>query len=177
MRIVHKNKKMIPILFVVALLVGGAIGWTFFRDTNPALSGEDRTIDYGPPTDDEAKAGDDIKPRIVEDNETQQPSSTTAKKPVQVGVTIADQYDTQVEVRAFVQGVIEGTGTCIATFTQEGVTVTASSKAFVDATTSQCKPIYIDRSKFPAAGIWQLVVSYDSPGYTGKSEGISVTIK
>lgn len=108
--------------------------------------------------------------------DTPEETDPTDKQQVSIGVAYAQLVDNQVEVRAYVSGVIEGTGTCTATLTKDGETVTASAAAFVDATTSQCGVIEIDRSKFPSAGTWNLVVSYSSPDAEGTSRPEGVTL-
>lgn len=179
MRIVHKNKKS---LFIISLLVILAIGstlvwWHLGTQREESITpSEDRTINYGPPSENERRAGDEIKQEIVKQSESDIAPSNS-RESVGVAVTTAEQYGSQVEVRAFIQGVIEGGGTCTATFKKDGHTITSSSEAFIDATTSQCKPIFTDRGEFPSGGGWALTVSYDSKGYTGASEVINVAIR
>jgi len=108
--------------------------------------------------------------------EPQEPTPTTGtKKTVGVGIASAGPVETNVEVRAFVTDVIEGSGTCTATFKKGAITVTASSQAFIDVSTSQCEPIRIDASRFEK-GTWNLVVSYTSPTSNGASETLEVSL-
>ncbi len=57
--------------------------------------------------------------------------------------------------------VVEDGGTCTLTLTRGGVTVTATSPASADATTSVCDNLTVDRSEL-AAGTWTAVLGYQS---------------
>ncbi|MES2630706.1 MAG: hypothetical protein V4611_02005 [Patescibacteria group bacterium] len=114
----------------------------------------------------------DAKERSTEQDKQNSNSDNTSTSPdglkvVEIGVTYAGIYGQNVEVRAFASGVIEGNGKCKAIFTQGPQTVTRSSDAFIDATTTQCGVINIPLSEFPTKGTWKLTVTYASPTSTG----------
>lgn len=114
-----------------------------------------------------------------EQNQTDTPMTQTPdapKKDVTVGIAYAGPAENNIEARAFISGVIEGTGTCTATFTKGSERVTGASKAFIDATTSQCEPIVIAKSQFKQSGMWSVVVSYESPTSKGSSPALEVEL-
>lgn len=176
----RKNKRatIIVILATLALLVGVVAlvysqkWWPFNGPGNFIIDG----VNYGPPTEEEIQNSQNAKKDIIEE-EDESNDSTDGLKTVNIGVSYSEVNNGNVEVRAFVSGVIEGTGACTATLTKAGAqTVTKSVEAFVDASTSQCKPIFIPVSEFDQSGEWILVVSYKSPTSSGESEEITITI-
>lgn len=128
-------------------------------------------VDYSPPTEEDASHANDAKKRLDESTKQEQ-----TKTNIYVGVTMADIAVDQLEIRSFVSGVIEGGGTCTATLTRNGISVAATSTAFVDSTTSICTPISIPLTRFKDSGQWDLVVSYSSVTSTGTSTIIKVEL-
>lgn len=61
-----------------------------------------------------------------------------------MSISYAELRDGVVEVNGFVAGVLEDGGTCTATVTSGGQTVSASGAAFADATVTWCDPITVD---------------------------------
>lgn len=183
----HKRKNKALIIIAATLVVIASIAtltyakkwWPFNEPVNHIVEG----IDYGPPTDEEVEHSQDAKKDMLEEDQNNTTGNesgnenTTSLKKVSVGVSHSDVINGNVEIRAFISGVIEGTGTCSATLTQSGAkSVTRSSKAFVDASTSQCAPILIPLNEFEKTGSWSLVVTYKSPSSQGSSEKITVNI-
>lgn len=174
MRIRKKSSKKPFIIALIAavVLIGGGV-WAYSYFSNDSENNNTRNvneINYDPPTEQEQKAGDEQKEQLTKDEQTPQTND------VQVAIVDANQYDDTVEIRAFVQGIIEG-GTCTATLTKNGQTVTKKTDAFIDATTTQCGNLNIPRSEFPSAGEWSLKVSYSSESHAGTSEEWKVTIE
>jgi len=177
----RKNKALIITLIAVFALLLGVSALAYTQKWWPFNGSENHIVDginYGPPTEEEIENSQNAKKDIIKEDEAKESESGGANlKKVSVGVSHADMFEGNVEVRAFVSGVVEGTGTCTATLTLSGAqTVTKSSEAFIDASTSQCKPILIPLSAFSKDGEWTLVVNYKSPTSTGESEKIPVNI-
>jgi len=105
---------------------------------------------------------------------TGNPSNTTKK--VEVGIASARVDGSIISVRAFVNDIIEGDGTCTASFTNGDHTITGSSPAFIDASTSQCEPIEISTLKFQENGIWKLTVEYRSKDASGTSATMDLVL-
>ena len=196
MQMSSQKRKRIPliplILLAVLVLLAGAAALAYTQQWWPFATQESSIVDgvdYGPPTEEEVQNSQNAKKDILEEDETTQDGSgdstsesgnenSTTLKTVSIGISYADVLEDNVEVRAFVIGVIEGTGTCTATLTRPGSQpVVKSSKAFIDASTSQCEPILIPLSTFDQSGEWALVVSYKSPTSTGESEKTIINIR
>jgi hypothetical protein len=127
------------------------------------------------PTTSNADGSSDKDP--TKENEESTPSKSDATKTsVEVGISSAAVYDNNLEIRGFISKAIEGDGTCTATVTNGTATVVESSKAFVDATTSQCEPILIPTSRFSPSGTWSVTITYSSPTHEGTSNPIEVAL-
>lgn len=135
-------------------------------------------VDYNPPTQEDIDSSQNGKKNTASQNATEQKPNQpdTEKRKIAIGVTFADVIDGKVEVRAFTPSIIEGGGTCTAIFTNAEYTVTATSKAFIDSSSTQCTPIYINTSEFKVKGVWLLNLSYSSTTATGSSDPIEVTL-
>lgn len=145
--------------------------------TDDAVTDGEDSINYDPPTDEDTEASQDGKKDITDENTPDTDGTAPdAKKSVAIGVSFADVYEGNVEIRAFVPSVIEGNGTCKATLTNGSQTAIASSPGFIDSRSTQCEPIYIPLSKFPVKGTWKLVVTYTSPTSAGLSESMEVKL-
>lgn len=180
----HRNIKIIVTTLIVAALL--AIGWLIyaysynhwpFPSSKPVSTQEERVegINYNPPTEQELESSQNAKKNTEQsENNSTATDSPNAKRKVSVGIAFAD-YDPDkkvVDIRAFTPDTIEGDGKCTARLTQESQTITQSSEAFIDSSSSQCNPILIPVSKFGLRGVWKLSVSYNS----SKSIGISPVV-
>jgi len=173
---ISKKKLLIPLAFITLVLIGSI---TVFRGN------DDRsTLDIS--TDTAGLKGVDLNASTKEDEQlvnthkedlskkvsdsTQESSNTSGQKTVVPILTDAAQYGEQVEVRAYVPGVIENGGTCEIRFSNGDVKLNKTASALKDATTTRCTNITIAKSEFTAAGEWIVVVSYTSPTATGSSQ-------
>lgn len=186
----NKNIKKSILVALIALLVVLVGSYAYVAAKNsywpfPAKSSESQktesTSGDKTPTNDtsdsnttDPTSNSDKKPQP--ETPTEDPANESAKNSVGVGIASAGLVDTKVEVRSFITGVVEGTGTCTATFTKGSLVVTASSQAFIDVSTSQCGPIDIEHSKFSEQGTWSVIVSYESPTSIGKSDALEVSL-
>jgi hypothetical protein len=179
-----------PLIIAVALLITSGLlaysystdRWPFKNATGSSGTEEPGSINYNPPTDQEIAEGQDAKKRgeglSEQDRPDEQSEGTGKKTAVDVGISFADVYENNLEIRAFTNGTIEGTGTCTATVTMKAspfTKITKQSKAFIDTSTTQCQPIYIPTSELQA-GAWDVVVSFSSPDHEGTSDKVEVTI-
>lgn len=180
---IRKKQTKIFLPIIAAVLLVGAFLFLFFTHTWPFSQSQSDTaetrptnsVDYSAPTDNEIKDSQNAKKQNYADSDNQNANGAT--KNVTVGTTYADvNSNNQLEIRAFIGGVVEGNGTCTATVSKGATTVTASNPAFIDVSTSICEPIYIDKTRF-TAGTWSVTVSYSSPDAKGSSEPIEVTIQ
>lgn len=183
-----RNKSIIvwciSIIILLALLTTGWLTYAYRQHTWPYSSPQsdntsDSTINYSSPTNQEVDEGQDAKRRASDSatNDGAPPSdaSKDSKRSVSVGVSYAGVVDNKLEVRAFVDGVIEGNGTCTAIMTNGSQSLSKSAPAFIDASSSICEPIQQDTSGL-TPGQWQVTVKYTSPDAQGISDKVMVTI-
>jgi cytoskeletal protein RodZ len=142
------------------------------EDTNPSTPSTNNT---DPTYSGEKNNTGDINSGNGQSSTPSNPDSATNRAKVQVGISSAGRQDSNVEVRAFISGAIEGNGTCTAIFTHNGRVIQATSKAFIDASTSQCEPIVVDGSRF-SAEVWSLIVKYESSSHSGESAPLEVSL-
>lgn len=178
----HKNKKITILIIVISAIVLLGLGYTAYAYSQSKWPFTSATPTSSEPKTqeekDELNANDPTYPTDKKEEAGETPPTTdteTDKAKIQVGISSAGKFANNVEVRAFMSGVIEGDGTCTATFTKGSQTITATSTAFIDTHTTQCNPIITEASKF-SAGTWNLVVDYSSNGYEGKSASMEVTL-
>jgi len=189
-----KNRKPIIIAGTTVAVLAALTAAAFFThvwpfNTTAPQNGDDiaptNTINYDPPTQDEVNASQNAKDRIKEETDkeaNEQPASPqknatqSTKKQVSVGVSYADVINDSLEIRAFSSTLISGDGTCTATVTKGSETITKATPAFVDATSTICRPVYIPTSQL-SQGTWRVVVSYTSSTHEGTSGTVEVEVK
>jgi hypothetical protein len=102
------------------------------------------------------------------------PQKLSGKKQVQPVVSYAGYVDEktnrqQVEVDAFVPGILEEGGSCTLTATKDGQRVSITSTGHNNVSQTRCDNFVVDRSRFPTSGTWSVVVAYEST----TSQGVS----
>lgn len=174
-----KNKKLlgkkfiiIAALVVTVLAVGFYVGQDDFRKGSSAserdISSQVNKVDYGPPTEEEASAGDKQKRENIQRNQLEE--NTSKPNSAQVVLVDASQYGDTIEIRSYVANVFEDGGTCTAIVTKNGEPqITKSSTGFRDAKTTQCGTITIPRTALSSSGSWQVIVKYESSSASGQS--------
>lgn len=179
----NKNKKtlILPLIIAAVLILIGYFAFAYISKSvwpfaEPATTSDSET--YSPPTEQEVTDSQDAKKNNAGQEEGTETPEQTPGETISVAIAYADfdQTENAIDIRAFTPDVIEGTGTCTATLTQGGQSITRSSKAFIDSTSSQCQPILIPVNDFPASGTWQLVVTYSSEKYKGASSPMNVEV-
>ena len=176
------SKKLFAIILASAIAVSGLgyLGYAYTtKNVWPFAAHATKTVDginYSPSTEQEVRDSQDGK----KNSENQDESKTTpdSSTTVSVGIAYAGYSDSKdaIDIRAFTPNVVEGDGTCTATLTKDRQTITRTSKAFIDSSSSQCEPILINTSEFPAGGIWTLTVSYKSNTSNGASTPVEVEV-
>lgn len=178
----QRNTKKTIIITIALLAAGVIVAMAAYSLTRPQV----QPPEYAPPTKEEAAAGETqkekniAKDKAVSDAEKVAEGLGATLKNAEVIVTDASyyQYDgNAVELRAYIANVYENGGTCTATLTLNGQTVTVNGAPFKDVSTTQCGAMDIPRSKFPAAGDWQVIVSYTSPTASGHSPPKIISVK
>jgi flagellar basal body-associated protein FliL len=185
MQTTTKNKPLIIILCVLAaLLIIGAASFFIVKkrqdanraadasNTNSSQKDRESDIDMSPATDEDKQANDQHKDDLVE--ESQNPA--TPSENVTPVITIAEQYDNNLEVSSYISGTIEDGGTCILTATQGSKKVTRQTTGVQNAQNTTCPTFIIPRAELPA-GSWSLSVKYTSPTHTGTSQAKTIDLK
>lgn len=171
----HSKKKLLSIALAVTVFIAGTVlvlekkGVIDLLNNNPSFvinNGE--TINYGPPTEDEKRAADEQKDKIVR-VDTPSHDNNQSKRSANVIITDAGQYDSTIEVRAFIQNHYQD-GTCTITFLKDGNKVEKSTLAYRDATTTVCTNPLFPREEFKDSGDWHLTVTYASESAYGVSQ-------
>ncbi len=178
-RQVSNRKKVI--LIATAFLFCGSMATLYFwqaSQADPPLQDDTpyTIVNYSPPTEQELAESQDGKKNSAATKDENSDNTGDVKSTVQVGISYADIYGDNLEIRAFTNGVIDGKGTCTATVSKQGEsTITKTSEAFIDASSSQCRPIYISKSSL-SSGIWKVTVKYSSDKNEGNSEVVEVSV-
>lgn len=172
----RKTPYILAATILVVLLLGAYTGYAYTQRIWPFMPTSQQTQTDTMNADDTTYGSD-------KNNDRNQPTTPSVESPdesekttVQVGVASAAVIGTNVEIRAFMSGIIEGTGTCTATLTNGNEVVTGSSVAFIDASTSQCEPISIALSEFTNSGTWKVNVSYSSETHEGTSDELEIEL-
>ena len=83
--------------------------------------------------------------------------------------------DSAVEAGGYLSPVVETGGTCTLALTKDGQTVTATSPAQADASTTSCGNLAVPRAKL-RPGSWTAVLRYASKTTTGSSDPSPVVV-
>ncbi len=157
---------------------GSVFGWS------PLYSKTD-SIDYTAPTDEQKNANSNLKDNIVS-GDTGESKNTASDKPAQptpadteggkskVGVVIsaAEQLDSVVQIRAFVESIVN-TGNCTVKITNTSTGRTFSTTAGVQpqSSFSSCRGFNIDVNNV-GPGQWKIEVKYENDSLYGITEKI-----
>lgn len=171
------DKKLVAAVIAAVLLLAGAGAYAMYYKsqhtpniTNSSKDTPGDNINYSAPTENDTAESQDAKKKLLKQEQG------SAGSEVQVGIANYFVSDSSVEIRAFTPSVVEGGGICTATLTQADKKVTGNSEAFIDASTSQCRPIIISLSNFSSKGTWKLQVSYKSDKYFGTSPTMEINL-
>lgn len=184
---VRQNKKSQKIALISAAVVVAisGVGYAVYRarDNKTAQNTDNSTINQAPATEEEKQQAEDNKDRIAADidknkseNQSQNGTQAPTKSNGAVTITYAGQYGDQVEIGAFMSNVFEDGGTCKATLTNGGTTITKETKGFKDVSSTTCTPFIIPGNEL-SAGSWKIKVQYSSNTVTGESGEKTIEVK
>jgi len=175
-----KNKKRTPktrvrplitLTLLVLITAGAVFGLALLLNQSSESSDSiDPNINYGPPTDEEIAAGQNIK----DTNEEKNGQATIAD--YSVFITDASQYGQNIEVRSYVEGIVKDGGTCTFAFTKNATTITKTSEGLSNVSRTSCALLNTSVSEFPTSGTWSLSVSYTFENITASSTNYNVEI-
>ncbi len=96
---------------------------------------------------------------------------------VQPTLTSWGADDEGLDAAAVISGIVEATGTCTLTATQNSAEVSVSGPGNPSASSTDCgQDLVIDRAKL-SAGEWTIKISYSSANFTGVSQEEKVEVK
>lgn len=182
MRINKQNKKTAIIIASIVVLILIGVGISLYStashlNESAKLQEETPGVNYDPPTEQEVEEGQDAKKRAYDDakkSSSDDESTTSNKRSVNVGISFADIYGANLEVRAFSNGIVDA-GTCTVRVAKGSDVITKKSDAFIDASSTQCMPVYIPVSDL-SSGIWLVTVSFSSANAQGTSDTVEVKV-
>lgn len=135
-------------------------------------------ITYSGPTEQDKKDAEENKKNVESrDNLDSNTQTSSQKKQVNPVITNVSQADGKITINSYVSGVFEDGGICTVQISKDGVSLKRESKGFTDATTTGCAPIALDRSEFIVAGVWSVVVVYNSASSQGESQVKTLNIQ
>jgi hypothetical protein len=166
------NIRPILILCIVALVTAGAVFglMTMLNRPDRSLAQNDSRINYDPPTTEEIESGQSIKDANEKQNE-QGPIVDHS-----IFVVDSSQYGQNIEVRSYIENIVEDGGACTFAFTKGTTVVTKTSKGFSDVLHTTCTPLIMPVSEFPASGSWSLLISYSSQSVVASSSNQNVEV-
>lgn len=171
----HKfPKKIIATSLVVLLIASVLICVYIFKDnllgwkTSQNLTQGDNTINYGPATQEQQKAGNQTKSGSSDVPPTPTNIPGSDKKNVQITITSASQNGSSLHIGTLI-GAIEDTGTCTLTLTSTGQpTIIKTSTTQALASSSTCQGFDIPISDLPI-GTWHILIEFSSSTLTGSA--------
>lgn len=168
-----KSKKIILISLAVATILalsavtyvyafnGSIFGWN-----NKARTVND--VDYGNATDEQTKAGSEIKEnsqsddpnKVGSDKPLEPESSSSGKSTVPIVISAANQNGSVAQIRTLISATV-GDGSCTLTLTQGAKSVTKSAEIQSLPSSATCKGFDVPVSEL-SAGKWQITVTYEN---------------
>ena len=189
MNIKNKNipwKKILIPVAIILIIIGFAVFWQRDKiidwldgDSDPSSmsNSSDSTDSENSNSGDEGEStteqtADDSNKSSSQSDTGNGPSGSSGTTVATVPVVINDaaQYGVNIEVRAFVQGVIETDGICTFTFSKSGSnSIVKTSSSLTNPTYTSCEAIVVSSSEFTQKGTWNLRIDYASPRSKGSS--------
>ncbi len=169
-----KRTRVIALAVVVLAVTGGSSAvWLKSRaNQDQAPTERTATINYAPATEPEKKQAEDNKDRIVEEQKQTPTSSNSSGSKKSVTPTITS---TSGSVKGSVAGIFEEGGTCTATFTKDGTSLSRTSAGFQNVSYTQCAPINFS-DNFLSPGTWTVTLNYSSATAEGTSASQTVEV-
>ncbi len=135
------------------------------------------TVKNEPATAEEKAEAENHKDDLVKQMNDEAAGPESGTRSVTPVITAINQNGTEITVNAYVGNVFEDGGTCSLTATKNGNTVSKTSQAFANATTTDCAPLRLERASFNEAGEWNFIIKYTSSSSQGSSATKVFTVK
>jgi len=162
----QKNTKKILLISIAGLVICGAVGLSamyLLRPKPQTTTATGSPINLDKPTNDQIKAGQDIKSNSVNSSPKTEPTKGASGKNIvdMTATSFSNKDNGMLRIQTIIQ-VIETSGSCTLTLAKAGqptVTRTVDTQAL--ASSSTCKGFDIPLSEL-SSGTWGLSISYES---------------
>lgn len=180
------SKKIILVALAVILVIAFGVYYLLDRKNNseqavenPGQNQQQEDINFNPPTPEDAQRAEENKEQIIQGQQNTPVGQTTpdGKKSVKPTITYAGQYGDQVEVGAYVSGVLEDFGVCKAIFQKGSEAMTVQVEAVRGASSMDCPVMGVPVNELKQKGTWSVTVSYSSTSASGVSDSRQLEVK
>ncbi len=173
---IQKDSKRPMLLWGLALIIICMLAFLAYIAYNNGqksneLSGTatDPYVNLDPPTEADKLEADQNKERLSQTKELEESNIPSGSDPQKKSVKPTITEATRTSIKAYVAGIFEEGGTCTATFTKDGQTLTKTSAGFQNASYTQCAPMDL-ANDFLSSGKWAVKLSYGSATSAGESD-------
>jgi hypothetical protein len=177
-----KTAKIVgSIAATIILVIGGGFAYTQLLqqgNNQPADDLGTDTINFDPPTEEERRAGDEIKDQIIQEEEQAQSNQNTdnnQRSSVTPLFGFLDQTSTKVQANGYVP-VVESGGSCTLVLSRGSNRVSTTNPALPDAQSTVCGLMEIDKSRL-STGTWSATIEYSSPSSKGVSTPQTIEVQ
>ena len=186
MKIQSKKMSKTPLIIAAALIAllavaaltyvyafnGSILGWSNHKTSSNDKPSTNTNLDK--PTDEQIKAGNDIKNENTDTSPAPLPQPGSDKQSVEVIITTPNQNAGTLQVHTQISTVVN-TGQCTLTLSRTGQKVTKTADVQALASTSTCKGFDIPVSEL-STGSWQATLIYENDSLTGTASKL-ITIQ
>ena len=154
---------IISLISVVCLAaIGGGVYYFVIRDRNSLENKPVRpenSVDYSPGKPEDSAGVQSDKDKTADKNKPGNDTPSTSSS-LSTEITMAQQSNDQITIRAIVQGTTEGT--CTLTLTRGSHTITRTAPVGVQASYALCQGFNIPVTQIPEKGQWKAKVTVTS---------------
>lgn len=181
------SKKVFAVIAAIAALLLIAFATVYYFKIGPFSPDQNTSIDLNPATEDQKATGDDIKQSNLEQinagkentgsdpSPAPQPVEGSDKKSVGMEISAANQTETTLQVRTFIQ-TVTNTGTCgLSMRNIQGATYTATAEVQPLSSTTTCKGFDIPLTQL-TPGTWTITIDFSNDNLTA-STSKEITVK
>lgn len=166
----HKQKKWIIITAIFTLLIAGGIaGAVYYMNRSQPVADSNnepdytRKIDLEAATNDQQKAGNDIKKDSIEKDQEAEQQEPTQNIPV--NITAANQNSGTLQIRSLIESIVSD-GTCTLTLSRDGKQITKTSGVQTMSSSSTCQGFDVPVAEL-SAGTWTVTLNVSTEGRSG----------
>lgn len=167
-RMSRKSIIWLCVALLVIALASGALLWKRHSDKT-ASDASAQQVAYEGPTEEEQQSGDKQKEELANEGEpTHFAPGVPERQATEVFISDANQYEDEVEVRAYMPRAFEN-GSCEIVLKKGASEIKKTLPAVADGSYTMCAALNVPRSDFAAAGTWNATVTYTSEHYQGSA--------